>query len=141
MIHANLGIGDYEFAIDDPNGPYQNDPFFENVRPGIHTIYIRDRNDCGIAQIDVSVIGYKKFFTPNGDGIHDSWRILGIREDFQPNSRVYIFDRYGKLLKELDPITLKDGMAPILEDLCHKLTTGSEYSLKMEESLKDTLAL
>ena len=69
---ANLGIGDYEFAIDDPNGPYQNDPFFENVRPGIHTIYIRDRNDCGIAQIDVSVIGYKKFFTPNGDGIHDS---------------------------------------------------------------------
>ena len=79
---ANLGIGDYEFAIDDPNGPYQNDPFFENVRPGIHTIYIRDRNDCGIAQIDVSVIGYKKFFTPNGDGIHDNWKILGIREDF-----------------------------------------------------------
>ena len=102
---ANLGIGDYEFAIDDPNGPYQNDPFFENVRPGIHTIYIRDRNDCGIAQIDVSVIGYKKFFTPNGDGIHDNWKILGIREDFQPNSRVYIFDRYGKLIKELDPIT------------------------------------
>ena len=102
---ANLGIGDYEFAIDDPNGPYQNEPFFENVRPGIHTIYIRDKNDCGIAQIDVSVIGYKKFFTPNGDGIHDTWRILGIREDFQPNSRVYIFDRYGKLLKELDPVT------------------------------------
>ena len=32
-------------------------------------------------------------------------------------------------------------MVRILEDLCHKLTTGSEYSLKMEESLKDTLAL
>ena len=102
---TNLGIGDYEYAIDDPTGPYQNDPFFEQVRPGIHTIYIRDKNDCGIAQIDVSVIGYKKFFTPNGDGIHDTWRILGIREDFQPNSKVYIFDRYGKLLKDLDPVT------------------------------------
>jgi len=102
---SNLGLGDYEFAIDDPFGPYQNDPFFEQVRPGIHTIYIRDKNDCGIAEIEVSVIGYKKFFTPNGDGIHDTWRILGIREDFQPNSRVYIFDRYGKLIKELDPIT------------------------------------
>ena len=102
---TNLGIGDYEFAIDDPNGPYQNYPFFEQVRPGIHTIYIRDKNDCGIAQIDVSIIGYKKFFTPNGDGIHDTWRILGIREDFQPNSLVYIFDRYGKLIKELDPVT------------------------------------
>jgi gliding motility-associated-like protein len=102
---TNLGIGDYEYAIDDPSGPYQNEPFFEGVRPGIHTIYIRDKNDCGIAQIDVSVIGYKKFFTPNGDGTHDTWRILGIREDFQPNSKVYIFDRYGKLLKDLDPIT------------------------------------
>ena len=50
---TNLGIGDYEYAIDDPTGPYQNDPFFEQVRPGIHTIYIRDKNDCGIAQIDV----------------------------------------------------------------------------------------
>ena len=102
---TNLGIGDYEYAIDDPTGPYQNDPFFEQVRPGIHTIYVRDKNGCGIAQIDVSVIGYKKFFTPNGDGIHDTWRILGIREDFQPNSKVYIFDRYGKLLKDLDPVT------------------------------------
>ena len=102
---TNLGIGDYEYAIDDPTGPYQDEPFFEQVRPGIHTIYVRDKNDCGIAQIEVSVIGYKKFFTPNGDGIHDNWRILGIREDFQPNSRVYIFDRYGKLLKELDPVT------------------------------------
>ena len=103
---TNLGIGDYEYAIDDPNGPYQNEPFFDGVRPGIHTIYIRDKNDCGIAQIDVSVIGYKKFFTPNGDGIHDTWRILGIRQDFQPNSKVYIFDRYGKLLKDLDPISV-----------------------------------
>ena len=56
-------------------------------------------------KVQVSVIGYKKFFTPNGDGYHDKWRILGIREDFQPNSRVYIFDRYGKLIKELDPVT------------------------------------
>tara|TARA_B100000963_G_scaffold208250_1_gene181392 strand:- start:14084 stop:21370 length:7287 start_codon:yes stop_codon:yes gene_type:complete len=101
---TDLGIGDYEFSIDDPTGPYQDDPFFENVRPGIHTIYIRDKKGCGIGQFDVSVIGYKKYFTPNGDGIQDTWRILGINEFFQPNSKVYIFDRYGKLLKELDPV-------------------------------------
>ena len=101
---TDLGIGDYEFAIDDPTGPYQDDPFFENVRPGIHTIYIRDKKGCGIGEFDVSVIGYKKYFTPNGDGIQDKWRILGINEFFQPNSKVYIFDRYGKLLKELDPV-------------------------------------
>ena len=101
---TSLGIGDYEFAIDDEIGPYQDEPLFEKVRPGIHTIYVRDKNNCGIAQIDVSVIGYKSFFTPNGDGYHDKWNILGLRADFQPKSKIYIFDRYGKLLKELDPL-------------------------------------
>ena len=102
---TSLGIGDYEFAIDDEIGPYQDEPLFEKVRPGIHTIYVRDKNNCGIAQIDVSVIGYKSFFTPNGDGYHDKWNILGLRADFQPKSKIYIFDRYGKLLKELDPLS------------------------------------
>ena len=40
---ADLGIGDYEFSIDDSFGPYQDDPTFENVKPGVHTIYIRDK--------------------------------------------------------------------------------------------------
>ena len=105
VLTETLGIGDYEYAIDDITGPYQDETVFEKVRPGIHTIYIRDKNDCGIAKIDVSVIGFKKFFTPNGDGYHDKWKILGIRTDFQPNTKVYIFDRYGKLIKELDPLT------------------------------------
>ena len=71
---TSLGIGDYEFAIDDEIGPYQDEPLFEKVRPGIHTIYVRDKNNCGIAQIDVSVIGYKSFFTPNGDGLNDEFK-------------------------------------------------------------------
>ena len=105
ILTETLGIGDYEYAIDDSTGPYQDEPLFEKVRPGIHTIYIRDKNDCGIAKIEVSVIGFKKFFTPNGDGYHDKWKILGIRADFQAKTKVYIFDRYGKLIKELDPLT------------------------------------
>ena len=111
---ADLGIGDYEFSIDDSFGPYQDDPTFENVKPGVHTIYIRDKNSyytydygCGIAQVDVSIIGYKKYFTPNGDGINETWKILGINSAFNAKSKVYIFDRYGKLLKQLDP--LSDG--------------------------------
>ena len=100
-----LGIGDYEYAIDDKTGPYQDEPVFENIRPGLHTIYIRDKNECGVAKIDVSVIGYKKFFTPNGDGIHDTWNIIGLSKINQPNTKIYIFDRFGKLLKELDPLS------------------------------------
>ncbi len=105
VLTETLGIGDYEFAIDDKSGPYQDEPVFENIRPGLHTIYVRDKNECGIAQIDFHVIGYKKFFTPNGDGIHDTWNIIGLTKTNLPKTKIYIFDRFGKLLKELDPLS------------------------------------
>ena len=97
----NLGLGDYEFAMDDEFGPYQDEPFFEQVKAGIHTLFVRDKKGCGTASIDISVIGYPKFFTPNGDGYNDHWQIKGVNAQFQPNSSIYIFDRYGKLLKQL----------------------------------------
>ncbi len=100
---TNLGIGDYEFAVDNTFGPYQDTPYFEELRPGIHTLYIRDKNFCGIAQIDFSIIGYSKYFTPNGDGFNDRWKIQGLSNVFQPTSKIYIFDRYGKLLGEISP--------------------------------------
>jgi len=98
----NLGIGDYEFALDNDYG-YQDEPFFENVDAGIHTIYIQDKNQCGITSIDVSVLGFPKFFTPNNDGHNDTWSILGVNNNFYSNSKIYIFDRFGKLLKTISP--------------------------------------
>jgi gliding motility-associated-like protein len=100
---TNLGIGDYEFSLDEISGVYQNEPVFTNVAPGIHTIYIQDKNNCGIAQMDVSVIGYPKFFTPNNDGINDTWKVLGVNEHFYANSNIYIYDRFGKLIAQIDP--------------------------------------
>ena len=97
------GEGDYEFALDDVNGPYQDSNLFENVAPGFHTVYVRDKNACGIVEQVVSVIGFPKFFTPNGDSYHDTWQIYGVSGQFQANSKIYIYDRYGKLLKQLDP--------------------------------------
>ncbi|NGZ90843.1 T9SS type B sorting domain-containing protein, partial [Psychroflexus maritimus] len=49
----------------------------------------------------VSLIDYPKFFTPNEDGFNDSWNIIGLAN--QSNAKIYIFDRYGKLLKQLSP--------------------------------------
>ncbi|MFD0963113.1 T9SS type B sorting domain-containing protein, partial [Pseudofulvibacter geojedonensis] len=40
-------------------------------------------------------------FSPNSDGANDTWMIHGI--DGIPISQIYIFDRFGKLLKQLDP--------------------------------------
>ncbi|MDA8588836.1 T9SS type B sorting domain-containing protein [Flavobacteriaceae bacterium] len=110
----DLGIGDYEFSLDNFN--YTSEPntdsSFTNLEPGVYSLYIRDKNSyyyyefgCGILEIPVSVIGYKKYFTPNNDGVNETWKILGIRSDYNADSKVYIFDRYGKLLKQLDPLT------------------------------------
>ena len=95
------GEGDYEYALDDELGPYQDDSIFYNVSPGFHTVYVRDKNNCGIANEVVSVIGFPNFFTPNNDGYNDSWHVFGINTPSQSNSEIFIFDRYGKLLKQL----------------------------------------
>ena len=94
------GVGDYEFSLDDVNGSYQDQNHFENVFAGIHTVYIRDKNGCGLVSEDVSVIGFPRFFTPNGDGFNDTWQVLGV--GFQPTSKILIFDRFGKILARLD---------------------------------------
>ena len=94
-----LGIGDYEFSLD--GGPYQDNPIFEDVPPGIHQISVRDKNGCGTKSIDASVIGYPLYFTPNGNGKDDNWQVLGVNAVFQSQSLIYIFDRHGRLLAQI----------------------------------------
>ena len=40
------GEGDYEYALDRSNSLYQDQNVFTNVLPGIHTVYVRDKNGC-----------------------------------------------------------------------------------------------
>jgi gliding motility-associated-like protein len=100
---TNLGRGNYQYALKEENSSfinYQDGLIFNNVYPGFYTIYVKD-DICGVATLDISVIGHAKVFTPNGDGINDNWQIKGIGASVQPNSIVHIYDRYGKLLKQL----------------------------------------
>ncbi|WP_299123973.1 T9SS type B sorting domain-containing protein [uncultured Winogradskyella sp.] len=100
------GEGDYEYALDNIDGPYQDSNTFEDVQPGLYTVFVRDKNNCGIVEDLVSVIGFPKFFTPNNDSKNDHWQVYGIKNNIQDNSLILIFDRYGKLLKELDPLSV-----------------------------------
>lgn len=94
-----LGEGNYEFSLSSEFGPWQSSNTFENVTAGIYEVFVRDiKKNCGITSTEVSVIGYPRVFTPNGDNFNDVWKLSGVSEQFQPDSRVYIFDRYGKLL-------------------------------------------
>lgn len=91
------GQGDYVFSLD--HGPWQESNVFDNVSLGLHTVTVRDVNGCSDVSQEVVVIDTPLFMTPNNDGYFDTWHIVGV--DRLPGTVVYIYDRYGKLLKTL----------------------------------------
>jgi gliding motility-associated-like protein len=97
------GAPDYQYSLDD--GPRQTSNVFENVSLGTHVIHVWDgKGDIAysceeLIITEVEIIDYPHYFTPNGDGIHDTWNIVGLAD--RPGTRIYIFDRYGKLLKQI----------------------------------------
>ncbi|MFD2101134.1 T9SS type B sorting domain-containing protein [Flagellimonas iocasae] len=111
IIVETAGDGDFEYAVDNRDGPYTDDNVFSNLEPGTHTFYVRDKNGCGIAEKsfvqDLTVEGFPKFFTPNGDNINDFWQFIQ-----PPNSEaivlrsIRIFNRYGQFLKEISQNSL-----------------------------------
>lgn len=95
-INTN-NTGNYVFILDD--GEPQTSNIFENVTYGVHTIIVRDLNGCMDVSQDVMVIDVPKFVTPNSDGYHDTWHIVGIEQ--LPGTIVHIYNRHGKLIKTL----------------------------------------
>ena len=106
VLNNDLGPGDYQFALrnDDENTTtsFQDEPLFENLEGGIYTIIINDKNGCAPnAKLQVSVLQFPKFFTPNGDGKNDTWLIKGANKTFYPNSSINIFNRFGMLVAQI----------------------------------------
>ena len=99
IIVTASGIGVYEYQLD--QGLFQDSNIFENVKSGVHTITVRDKNGCGIKTINAIVINYPKFFTPNGDGFNDTWNITDLSN--HQSAIITIFDRYGKIIKQIKP--------------------------------------
>uniref|UniRef100_UPI00286EA121 Ig-like domain-containing protein n=1 Tax=Flavobacterium sp. TaxID=239 RepID=UPI00286EA121 len=90
-------VGEYEYQIE--NGPFQSSNVFANVTPG--TKVVRAKNICNGLETEVFIVDYPRYFTPNGDGIHDTWNISSLSA--QTNAKIYIFDRLGKLVKQIQP--------------------------------------
>lgn len=97
------GLGNYEFSLD--NIAYQSSNVFQNIASGIYTVYVRDLNGCGVATEEISVLGIPNYFTPNGDGYNDYWNVKGVNSNFNLETTIHIFDRYGKLLKQISPLS------------------------------------
>lgn len=90
--------GQFEYSLD--NISFQDSNVFTNLMPGVYNVYVQDKNGCGQDQETVWILYYVKFFTPNGDGINETWRIKNAQ--FEQNLNVIIYDRYGKLIMSFD---------------------------------------
>ena len=100
---STMSSGDFEYQLDD--NPWQDEPFFDNVSIGEHNVKVRDKRGCIESDDTLVVMGYPKFFTPNNDGYNDTWNIVAPISpiDYLASARIFIFNRFGKLLKELNP--------------------------------------
>lgn len=101
---TSTGSGDYEFSMDYMNGIWQDSNFFTNVPGGVHQVFINDKNGCGVVSKEITVLSIPKFFTPNNDGFNDYWTVKGMIS--HPAAQLRIFDRYGKMIKELQPFSI-----------------------------------
>jgi len=91
------GLGDYKYSIDGIH--FQDSKQFSGLNSGEYTVHVRDKNGCGTATEEVYLLMYPKFFTPNGDGYNDTWNIKFSNNE--ASLTIKIFDRYGKLIKQL----------------------------------------
>ena len=98
------GSGTLMYSLDE--GALQSSNTFTGVSAGEHIVTVIDTEGCTYMTQEVMVIDYPTYFTPNGDGINDTWNIVGLN---QADAKLYIYDRYGKLLKQLSATQDSNG--------------------------------
>ncbi|MFP9100454.1 T9SS type B sorting domain-containing protein [Flavobacterium sp. RHBU_24] len=88
----------YQYSLD--GGPYQDSPIFTNLNSGRHIVTAKSRNGCGEFPWSFTIYLIPKYFTPNGDATNDVFTLAGMAS--LPQATVTIFDRYGKLITQLN---------------------------------------
>ena len=98
--------GTYIVRIQDPDGV---DPSDNKLKKRIEA-KVEDSKGCTAQEVfyvDYVDIDIPRFFTPNGDGENDTWSPRNTQQ--YPNILTQIYDRYGRLLKELSRGETWDG--------------------------------
>ncbi|UUF16262.1 MULTISPECIES: T9SS type B sorting domain-containing protein [Flavobacterium] len=88
----------FEFSVDGVN--FQDSNVFYDVPGGLQTAYVREKSGCGGDTQNFVVLVFPAFFTPNNDTHNDLWEVTGMEN--YPQAEVTIFDRYGKLIAQLN---------------------------------------
>ncbi|MFT7072282.1 MAG: gliding motility-associated-like protein [Patiriisocius sp.] len=101
VITVTGGTGSYEYQVDNSIWVAQN--VFGGLR-GCRDYVLRARETSGCSTTaveNIRTLHFPNFFTPNGDGINDVWNIDCLED--QPEARIVIYDRYGKILGSIRP--------------------------------------
>lgn len=93
------GSGDYLYQFNN-NEPQDSNQFIV-YEAGEYFVTVIDKNGCGVTPLKIFALNYPRFFTPNNDGFNDTWFIQGLNR--QVNTKILLFDRFGKLIKEIRP--------------------------------------
>jgi gliding motility-associated-like protein len=138
LIINAVGSGDYEYALND-SGFVDSNVFA--VEQTENTLFVRDRNGCGLVSINFIALKIPDFFTPNGDGFNDYWQIEGIRQSDNDVKAIFIFDRYGKLLFKSSPQLIGwdgtyNGTPVPPQDYWYKIQLNSGRSISGHLTLK-----
>jgi gliding motility-associated-like protein len=89
----------YEYSINSLD--FQTSNVFSNLAAGSYILNVREIGGCIVKYIFFEVtidLFIPKYFTPNGDTYKDTWKIIDRNNIIKD---VFIFDRYGKLLKHI----------------------------------------
>ncbi len=129
--------GSYEYSLNGTN--YQTSNVFTGLSTGNYTAYIRDTNTCEYSIYEITILDYPRFFTPNDDGFNDNWEIKNL--DLFPKAIVSIFDRYGKLVTQINTVKNSwdgkyNGFNLPSDDYWFSITFGDSKTIKGHFSLK-----
>lgn len=106
QVHATGGSEPYQYSLS--GVVWQNSNQFNYIQSGTYTVYVRSAEGC-VSTMQFVVFQIPTMFTPNGDGINDTWNIPGL--EIYPGSNVVIYDRNGRLVyqAELTSTTIWNG--------------------------------
>lgn len=99
LVVNNAAPGALTYEWSDPS--IGNTPLATGLSAGTYSVVIIDANGCRTdASFEVTLFcedpDLPDTFTPNGDGINDTWVIPGI-ENF-PNNEITLFNRWGQMV-------------------------------------------